>query len=98
MTTRMLGPWNSVGKTPTCSVNGAAYQGWAVDAAQSDVAALTANGWSPVGGGSVAQSGATVFRLTTGLVAGQCFLDTTVQAVIVWDGAFWRNPVNGITV
>ena len=97
MTTRMLGPWNNVGKVPTCYSNGVGYMGFAVDVAPSDVATLTAAGWTTIGGGSAAQSGPTGSR-PTGLVAGQCFIDLTIQRVIAWDGLFWRDPVLGLSM
>ena len=98
MTTRILGPWNNVGNVPTCYSNGVGYMGFAVDAAPSDVGTLTAAGWTTVSGGSAAQSGPTGSRPTTGLIAGQCFLDTTIKAVIAWDGAVWRDPVSVLAI
>lgn len=29
---------------------------------------------------------------------GQLFIDTTLNAVIVWDGATWRDPLTGAAV
>lgn len=34
----------------------------------------------------------------TAIMAGTLFIDTTLSAVIVWDGSVWRNIVTGAAV
>ena len=45
----------------------------------------------------IGQSGTTAQRPTTP-TPGVLFVDTTVGAVIAWDGAAWRNVVTGASV
>jgi hypothetical protein len=33
----------------------------------------------------------------SGVTVGAPYLDTTISAVVVWDGAAWRNPFTGAT-
>jgi hypothetical protein len=53
---------------------------------------LTANGWLRVG-----RSSTTATRPTDQRV-GEMIVDTTLGAVIIWDGATWRNPATGSAV
>ena len=57
---------------------------------------LEANGWTRASRNS---SGTTALRpVLTKLQAGFAYLDTTLGKVISWDGATWRNPVDGSSV
>jgi hypothetical protein len=69
-----------------------AAPGAALDVLDSDAAVLTANGWMRIG-----RSAATSARPTDQRV-GEMILDTTLDAVIIWDGATWRNPATGSAV
>jgi hypothetical protein len=67
----------------------------------SDAHVLAANGWT-----KVAFSGPTSARPTVNAANGpyyvasrsMFFVDTTLNAVIVFDGATWRNPITGASV
>jgi hypothetical protein len=71
--------------------------GSAQDVNDSDAGVLAANGWT-----DVALSGATSARPTATSVPsaqrGLHFFDTTLNAMIVHDGANWRSPVDGSAV
>jgi hypothetical protein len=79
-------------------VNGRVYSstpGHVVDVLDFDAAVLTSNGWI-----RVAFSGPTTgrppispdgYRASVGLP----FFDTTVGALLIFDGAAWRSPVDG---
>lgn len=93
---RMLPPV-SVGQQ-TQAVNGRRYSaapGAAVDVPDMDASVLAANGWI-----TCAPSGTTAQRPTTNpntnppYVAAPNFryFDTTISALIFWDGATWRDP------
>ena len=95
MTQRLL-PSSTAKKTTT--FNGRVFTataGTTQDAPDWDAAELCANGWFNVAGGSSAGVGTTAQRPTTGLPLGATYLDTTTAALIVWDGATWRNPSSG---
>jgi hypothetical protein len=59
-----------------------------------DAAVLASQGFLPV-----CASGTTALRnsLTPGkhFKPGTLYLDTTIGLIVCWDGASWRNPVNG---
>ncbi len=78
-------------------VNGRTYScalGSTISVPACDAVALNANGWSPVAWGS----GPTASRPTGAFLApGMHWYDTTVGAIIVYDGATWRN-VSGAAV
>ena len=71
-----------------------------------DAVVAAGNGWTPVlgmTGGMSAQVGATAARPKhpTGdprAARGQVFIDTTLGAVIVYDGTVWRNVLTGAAV
>lgn len=97
MTThRMLPPSNVQQRTIT--VNGRAYvgaPGTTYDVADFDAGGLAANGWIDAG-----QSGPTSARPATAvgpnpIFVGCLYIDTTLNAVIRWDGANWRNIITG---
>lgn len=62
-----------------------------------DSVVLEANGWFRPGESGLA--GTTALRPTAGLVANQTeYNDTTVGAMIFWDGAHWRHQTTGASV
>jgi hypothetical protein len=83
------------------SVNGRSYAGApgsAQDVPEQDAGHLEANGWI-----RVAYSGPTIARPTSmlgvnAIQRGGWFFDTTLNAMIVHDGATWRSPINGAAV
>ena len=96
-TVRLLPPVNV--QQQTLTVNGHTYSstpGHVVDVLDFDATVLTANGWL-----RVAQSGTTAQRATSsqgnGFAAapGTPFYDTTVGALLIYDGSAWRSPVDG---
>jgi hypothetical protein len=97
MTThRMLPPSNVQQRTQI--INGRTYvgvTGTAYDIADFDAAGLSANGWIDCG-----VSGPTSARPSSAvapnpLFVGCEFIDTTVNAVLRFDGASWRNVITG---
>ncbi len=60
-----------------------------------DETALASNGWTPT---STLGVGPTSARPTSVAKARDTFVDTTLGALIVFDGATWRNPVTGAAV
>jgi hypothetical protein len=96
-TVRLLPPTNV--QQQTLTVNGRTYSstpGHVLDVLDFDAAVLSANGWL-----RVAQSGTTAQRPTSsqgnGSVAatGATYYDETVGALLIFDGAAWRSPVDG---
>ncbi len=93
MTIRMHA--GSATKSPITTINGNRYTpvpGTPLDVPDQDAQILEANGWVkafPVG--ATAARPATPSRQ-------QYFIDTTITAVIVWDGAAWRNAITGAAV
>jgi hypothetical protein len=86
------------------TANGRGYSGApgaAIDVPDFDAGVLAANGWT-----RVALSGPTSARPTTNpntsppYVAARSlpYLDTTLGKIVVFDGATWRDPVNGNAV
>ncbi|MCW2285691.1 hypothetical protein M2323_001985 [Rhodoblastus acidophilus] len=72
--------------------------GVAIDVVDFDAAELSANGWV-----WIAPSGPTSSRPAGALgpypaAPGVHFFDTTLNALIVFDGATWRNPATGTAV
>jgi hypothetical protein len=65
--------------------------GWTVSGEVGATAVLTANGWTVSG-----EVGATAGRpLLNRGDRGREFVDTTLAAVIRWDGKAWRNKITG---
>ena len=102
MNWRMLGPVAVAAQSFT--VNGRAYSGSAghvYDILDADADVLGANGWV-----KVAVSGPTTSRPTTGQAVnpnyyaapGVRYFDTTLEKLIVFDGATWRDPTTGASV
>jgi hypothetical protein len=101
MLTRML-PAAAVGQQNQI-VNGRSYSGTpgnAVDIPDSDAAVLAANGWVIVAPSGPTSARPTPSALSAPYIAGIStkFYDTTIAAMIVFDGATWRSPVNGSAV
>ncbi len=94
MTTRVAA---HLASKATLTVNGRTYTtsvGGTADVPDQDAALLQANGWLSLG-----SVGTTAQRPTTGLAKQQHYIDTTLNAVIVWDGvSAWRNAVTGAVV
>jgi hypothetical protein len=77
------------------SAYGHAYSaapGSTVDAPSSHADVLTSNSWIRAG-----RSSTTATRPTDQRV-GEMIVDTTLGAVVIWDGATWRNPATGAAV
>lgn len=99
---RMLAPTNVGAQNMTN--NGRPYSaapGSVLDVVDADAQVLAAAGWV-----KVAFSGPTSARPTIGAPSGPYFtaargthfLDTTLNALIVFDGATWRSPISGASV
>ena len=80
------------------TVNGRVYaasivaQTGFIDVPAHDAATLSANGWVRAENGYV---GPTASRPTGYIPKETRYIDTTVGAVIVWDGVAWRNTLTG---
>jgi hypothetical protein len=57
-----------------------------------------ADAWSLIGWTPIAPSGPTSERPTTSSRAGSWYIDTTLNAAIVFDGNAWRNPITSALV
>ena len=83
----------------TLSFNGRTYTGiggTVLDVPDFDAGVLEANGWFTISG---ANSGPTTARPPTlGMQPGFKFLDTTLAALITFDGLVWRNSITGASV
>jgi hypothetical protein len=98
-TRRMLPPANVQQQNMT--VNGRAYAaqpGTVLDLPQFDAGPLGANGWI-----DLFDSGPTSARPNSAvglprLFVGCVFVDTTINAVISWDGGAWRSILTGSAV
>lgn len=105
---RVFPPTSGPFSTNPTSVFGRNYSPTAAtyaDVSESDGAALEANGWTICTGyvGTTAQrpfanDPSTPSLSGRALPKGMPYLDTTIGAHILWDGAAWRNPVNGTAV
>lgn len=99
MTMRMLPPVGVVYQRR--EVNGRTYSaapGTVVDVPDQDGTMLSANGWiavCPVGTTAQRPTGTADPNSPT---PGTLFLDVTLGALIVFDGATWRSPVDGAAV
>lgn len=101
MTTRVSPPAKGLGPNP-CTVNGRTYSvavGSTQDVPDQDASVLSANGWH-----SHSQVVATVARPMTAVGAnpvwpkGTPLIDSTLNAVIFFDGSQWRNWLTGALV
>jgi len=90
------------GSTQTISVNGRSYAaapGAALDVIDCDANVMLANGWScGMPSGPTASRPATRLSEPYNAYPGFFYLDTTLDLVIMFDGATWRNPVTGAAV
>lgn len=81
----------------SCTVNGRTYTGVigaTLDVPDFDAQLLTANGWT-----ISAEVGTTALRPTLKKEdRGRIFLDTTLVALIRWDGKTWRDKITGAAV
>lgn len=99
-TVRMIPP--DAGARNPIVVNGRTYTAAAnstVDVPDFDAVIMEANGWKaacPIVAG-VETTGATAAR-PVAPKRNQEFLDTTLGALIHWDGKGWRNKVTGASV
>lgn len=94
MTTRVAA---HIAARSTIVVNGRSYTssvGGVMDVSDNDAAMLQANGWIELG-----PVGTTAQRPTGQLAKGQLYIDTTLTAVVRWDGInAWRNVITGALV
>lgn len=109
VTYRMLPVVTPAGTNPshlTTTVNGRSYTavaGTTADVPDFDASELEANGWMKVSGPLSVGSGTTANRPTTmpdgrAIPARSTYLDTTLEYIVVYDGATWRNPSSGASV
>lgn len=93
-----LVPHGSSGKATTQSGKYNATPGSFVDIFNdtTDLTLLTANGWHALG-----MVGTTANRpdpYSNNLKGGMPYIDTSLAAVIIWDGLNWRSPLTGSIV
>lgn len=96
MTTRVSPPANSKLGVNPITVNGRLYNvavGSTQDVPDHDAYILTINGWHSHG-----QVTTTAARPTTGISKGAAMVDSTLGAVILYDGTQWRNWLTGAVV
>lgn len=100
MTTRVSPPADS--KHPTITVNGRVYTcnlGSTIDIPDHDAAVMAANGWHSHGlvtttaGRPTLASGANPVQ-----IKGVPLIDSTLGAVVIFDGVQWRNMLTGAIV
>lgn len=81
----------------TITVNGNTYTcasgGW-ISVPLADARAMMDQGWNT----NHAQGDGTTAQRPTSPITGTTFLDTTLGAMIGWDGQNWRNTVTGAVV
>jgi hypothetical protein len=98
-TRRMLPP--SVVQKQTVTVNGRAYSlqpGSTLDPPDFDAGPLSANGWIDCGLSGPTSSRPSSAVGPNALFVGLEYIDTTIGAVIRFDGASWRNVITGAAV
>jgi len=79
--------------------NHAAAPGTFVDVVDADAKILKANGWlCGIPSGPTANRPAPRLNEPYNAVPGFLFVDTTISAVIMWDGATWRSVLTGAAV
>jgi hypothetical protein len=97
---RILPP--AAGLTQTMSANGRPYSaapGAVLDVLDADANVLLANGWvCGIPSGPTTSRPKTRFSEPYNVGPGSLFVDTTLAAVIIWDGAAWRNVITGAAV
>lgn len=100
MTTRRMLPPSS-GPNQTRTINGRTYAGAAgnvYDVPDFDAGGLEANGWIGCGISGATSARPKVTDVPGLLSPGLEFIDSTIGAVIRWDGAAWRNVLTGASV
>lgn len=96
---RVLPPSTAAVTTAPGAIHGRAYSaasGAPLDVPESDAQHLISAGWicvAPNGVGTTAQRPVNSSNLP--LVKGSLYIDTTLAAVLVWDGTTWRNVITG---
>lgn len=99
MTTRVFPPARGPFSCPAFGRNYSANPGTYLDVPDQDAQILGANGWTSLGlVGTTAQRPANIQTTPPQPFAGQEYLDTSIAAVIFFDGAAWRNPLTGAAV
>jgi hypothetical protein len=97
---RVLPP--PAGSTQTISPNGRTYSatpGSVLDVLDIDANIMLANGWvCGIPSGPTTSRPKTRFSEPYNVGPGFLFVDTTLAAVIIWDGATWRNVITGAAV
>ncbi len=104
VTFRHLAPLSAAQQALVHPNSGKAYAATPVtviDVSDADSAFLASNGWT-----RIALSGTTAQRPSTNpnvnppyaASAGLHYVDTTLNAVIVFDGQTWRSPITGAAV
>lgn len=79
----------SGGKAPPTNVSGSLVD---IPSNSADIHIYTANGWSKLGYvGSTAQR-------PTNLNAGDPYVDTTLNKIVIYDGVAFRDPISGSVV
>jgi|SRR5882672_1294991 len=100
MTIRVLPPPDVARQT--LAINGRTYTAAAGSfldvAADADAYELTANGWVFVGLSGTTAARPTVNSAPQPLQPSMRYFDTTLSKTIFWDGAVWRDPLNGNSV
>ena len=77
----------------------AATPGETLDVPNGDAMTLCANGWILVAAvGTTSQRPTSNSNGSRPLNVGTEYVDTSLGALIVWDGASWRNPATGAAV
>jgi hypothetical protein len=84
----------------TIAVNGRGYTatpGMALDVIDSDAQILTANGWIKIAPSGPTSARPTPSTLSAPYIAapGFQFFDTSLNKIIAFDGATWRDPATG---
>lgn len=96
MTTRVSPPANAKLGVNPITVYGRTYNvavGSTQDVPDQDAAQMVINGWHSHG-----QVTPTASRPTAGINKGTAMIDSTLNAVILYDGTQWRNWLTGAVV
>jgi len=100
-TTRVI-PTASIKAQSATPANGRSYSiaTGMQDVPDMDAQVLSANGWAVLGmvGTTANRPKATDDDMAMAFGVGMRYIDTTLAAMIVWDGANWRNVATGAAV
>ena len=95
-------PLNKPGVIPATTANGRNFSPLSayLDVADGDAAILGASGWTTVGlvGTTANRPAQSDADMSAQFGPGLKYIDTTIGAVIQWDGAAWRNVLTGAAV